>query len=172
MLQWLVWNSWRRKVTSLRWAHTSLHPAEAICITESTWAMAGSCTTRDSQVACIGGRLKRCLYGSIHPRPTCVGQISCALEFRAGEVIRRARSRVGEDCYRLLTNNCEHFCEWCLRGEHRSYQVEALLARLRVLYPKSVSSRSRPPCSDESACARCGLPQMRERHRSGPRQSR
>jgi hypothetical protein len=41
---------------------------------------------------------------------------------------------VGEDCYRLLTNNCEHFCEWCLRGEHRSYQVEALLARLRVLY--------------------------------------
>jgi hypothetical protein len=48
-------------------------------------------------------------------------------------VIQRARSRVGEDCYRLLTNNCEHFCEWCLRGEHRSYQVEALLARLGAL---------------------------------------
>jgi hypothetical protein len=43
------------------------------------------------------------------------------------EVIRRARSRVGENRYRLLSNNCEHFCEWCLRGEHRSYQVEALL---------------------------------------------
>jgi hypothetical protein len=53
--------------------------------------------------------------------------------FECQEVIRRARSRVGEDCYRLLTNNCEHFCEWCLRGEPRSYQVEALLARLRVL---------------------------------------
>jgi hypothetical protein len=53
--------------------------------------------------------------------------------FESQEVIRRARSRVGEDCYRLWTNNCEHFCEWCLRGEHRSYQVEALLARLRVL---------------------------------------
>jgi hypothetical protein len=53
--------------------------------------------------------------------------------FDAQEVIERARSRVGEDGYRLLTNNCEHFCEWCLRGEHRSYQVDALLARLRVL---------------------------------------
>jgi len=47
--------------------------------------------------------------------------------FDQREVIRRARSRVGEDSYRILTNNCEHFCEWCLRGQHRSYQVEALL---------------------------------------------
>jgi len=44
------------------------------------------------------------------------------------EVIRRARSRVGETRYRLLTNSCEHFCEWCLRDEQRSYQVEALQA--------------------------------------------
>ena len=49
--------------------------------------------------------------------------------FDAREVIARARSRIGEDCYRLLTNNCEHFCEWCLHGEARSYQVEAWLAR-------------------------------------------
>ena len=50
-----------------------------------------------------------------------------SLNFDCREVIRRARSRIGEDCYRLLSNNCEHFCEWCLRGEHRSYQVEAWL---------------------------------------------
>ena len=62
--------------------------------------------------------------------------------FESREVIQRARSRVGEDCYRLLTNNCEHFCEWCLRGEPRSYQVEALLARLRVLYPIFAQSAS------------------------------
>ena len=49
--------------------------------------------------------------------------------FSSREVIHRARSRVGEDGYRLLTNNCEHFCEWCLHGEHRSYQVEAWVAR-------------------------------------------
>jgi Lecithin retinol acyltransferase len=48
--------------------------------------------------------------------------------FASWEVVRRARSRLGEDCYRLLTNNCEHFCEWCLRGQPRSYQVEAWLA--------------------------------------------
>ena len=43
------------------------------------------------------------------------------------EVVRRARSRVGENRYRILRNNCEHFCEWCLRGESRSYQVERFL---------------------------------------------
>jgi hypothetical protein len=45
-------------------------------------------------------------------------------EFVPQEVIRRARSRIGENRYRILRNNCEHFCEWCLHGESRSYQVE------------------------------------------------
>ncbi len=44
------------------------------------------------------------------------------------EVVRRATARLGEDDYRLLTNNCEHFCTWCLSGESRSEQVEALLS--------------------------------------------
>jgi hypothetical protein len=35
----------------------------------------------------------------------------------AGEVARRARRRLGEDHYDVLTNNCEHFYEWCVRGE-------------------------------------------------------
>ena len=49
--------------------------------------------------------------------------------FKCEEIIRRARSRVGENQYRLLTNNCEHFCEWCLRGEARSEQVEYWFSR-------------------------------------------
>lgn len=53
--------------------------------------------------------------------------------FGALEVIQRARSRVGEDRYRLLTNNCEHLCEWCLHGRRRSYQVERLARPLGVL---------------------------------------
>jgi hypothetical protein len=53
--------------------------------------------------------------------------------FDPHEVIRRARSRVGENRYRLLRNNCEHFCEWCLRGESRSYQVERFLSARRAL---------------------------------------
>jgi hypothetical protein len=52
-------------------------------------------------------------------------------DFDVREIIYRARSRVGEDRYRLLTNNCEHFCEWCLWGKARSFQVESWLARPR-----------------------------------------
>jgi hypothetical protein len=46
------------------------------------------------------------------------------------EVVRRARSRLGEDRYHVLTNNCEHFCEWCVHGQNRSYQVDALVSRV------------------------------------------
>lgn len=54
---------------------------------------------------------------------------SCDLpEFAPQEVLRRARSRIGENRYRILRNNCEHFCEWCLHGESRSYQVERFLS--------------------------------------------
>jgi hypothetical protein len=43
------------------------------------------------------------------------------------EIVRRARSRLGENDYRLLTNNCEHFCNWCVSGISRSAQVEERL---------------------------------------------
>ena len=51
----------------------------------------------------------------------------------ADEAIRRARSRLGEGSYRLLTNNCEHFCEWALHGEARSFQVDLALAFPRLI---------------------------------------
>jgi Lecithin retinol acyltransferase len=60
-----------------------------------------------------------------HGRPVWI-RSGAASSFDPREAVHRARSRVGEDCYRLLTNNCEHFCEWCLRGAPRSHQVEAL----------------------------------------------
>ncbi|MEK7918841.1 lecithin retinol acyltransferase family protein [Burkholderia contaminans] len=43
------------------------------------------------------------------------------------EAARRAASRLGECRYRLLTNNCEHFCLWCLFGVARSDQVASCL---------------------------------------------
>lgn len=46
--------------------------------------------------------------------------------------------RLGEHRYRLLTNNCEHFCEWCVNGAHRSYQVEELINRCVRLWQKLV----------------------------------
>jgi hypothetical protein len=68
-------------------------------------------------------------------------------DFDAREVIIRARSRVGEDRYRLLTNNCEHFCEWCLRGNARSFQVEAWLARPRLMLLLALRLLIRVPMS-------------------------
>jgi hypothetical protein len=53
-------------------------------------------------------------------------QVECrserALEGR--EIVARARSRLGESRYRLLTNNCEHFSEWSRFGVSRSSQVD------------------------------------------------
>lgn len=49
------------------------------------------------------------------------------------DVVTRARSRLGEDCYHVLKNNCEHFCEWCVRCNHRSHQVEEFLDRIRLV---------------------------------------
>jgi hypothetical protein len=54
--------------------------------------------------------------------------------FSSEEIARRARSRLGENDYRLLTNNCEHFCNWCSTGVSHSRQVERpLVLPLRLL---------------------------------------
>jgi hypothetical protein len=51
------------------------------------------------------------------------------------EIVRRARSRLSENDYRLLTNNCEHFCNWCRSGVSHSAQVERQPFRLlRALF--------------------------------------
>ncbi|EEA02312.1 conserved hypothetical protein [Burkholderia sp. H160] len=53
-------------------------------------------------------------------------------KYCGAETVLRARSRLGENRYRLLTNNCEHFCAWCLVGESRSEQVQAGLKHPRA----------------------------------------
>lgn len=63
-----------------------------------------------------------------HPvwvRPARPAGLPCA------QIVRRARSRLGEDRYRFFSNNCEHLSEWCVNGEHRSPQVEHFLAPVR-----------------------------------------
>src|SRR5262245_37337877 len=42
------------------------------------------------------------------PRPTP--------RFSGDSVVARARERLGENRYRVWSNNCEHFVEWCLSG--------------------------------------------------------
>ncbi|WP_210644641.1 lecithin retinol acyltransferase family protein [Pseudomonas sp. Tri1] len=54
-------------------------------------------------------------------------------EYCAEEVANRARSRLGEEQYRIFSNNCEHFCSWCTTGESYSAQINAYLHRPRYL---------------------------------------
>ncbi len=42
-------------------------------------------------------------------------------------VIARAESRLGENEFQLLFNNCEHFARWCKTGKHHSRQVARAL---------------------------------------------
>ena len=46
------------------------------------------------------------------------------------ETVERARSRLGETEYNLVTNNCEHFAIWCKTGISESHQVNAVLGSL------------------------------------------
>jgi hypothetical protein len=43
--------------------------------------------------------------------------------FQGQAVVERACSRVGEELYCVYSNNCEHFCQWCINGDHDSTQV-------------------------------------------------
>ena len=43
--------------------------------------------------------------------------------FSNAEIVARARSRLGEDMYHIVRNNCEHFCQWCVTGRKHSWQV-------------------------------------------------
>jgi hypothetical protein len=45
--------------------------------------------------------------------------------FGREESVRRARTRLGEDLYCAVSNNCQHFVEWCIMGIHKSGQVSA-----------------------------------------------
>jgi hypothetical protein len=51
-------------------------------------------------------------------------QMHLSPRFTPEEIVARAKSRLGEDDYRIASNNCEHFCQWCVQGESRSRQIE------------------------------------------------
>ena len=66
--------------------------------------------------------------------------------FSPQETIDRARSKLGEQGYSLLLNNCEHFAFWCKTGVAKSSQVDDILACFLLPVPppadKSISDKS------------------------------
>ncbi|MEZ5739007.1 MAG: lecithin retinol acyltransferase family protein [Burkholderiaceae bacterium] len=45
------------------------------------------------------------------------------------QIIARARTRLGENAYAVLNNNCEHFCNACAWGLAYSLQIEQIRLR-------------------------------------------
>ena len=54
--------------------------------------------------------------------------------YSPSETIKRARSRLGESNYNLITNNCEHFAIWCKTGIEESHQINSLLNLINMIY--------------------------------------
>ncbi|NES73597.1 MAG: NC domain-containing protein [Okeania sp. SIO2D1] len=53
-------------------------------------------------------------------------------------VLQRATSRLGEQQYNILFNNCEHFATWCKIGKNYSKQVEDFAPTIARLDPPSL----------------------------------
>jgi hypothetical protein len=51
--------------------------------------------------------------------------------YSGAAAVQRARTRLGEDRYRVWSNNCEHFVEWCVSGTSRSAQIDRWLGWMR-----------------------------------------
>lgn len=56
-------------------------------------------------------------------------------------VVRRMRSRMHENNYHLIINNCEHLCSWAITGVESSPQVLKMMNRLTTIgYISSIMS--------------------------------
>lgn len=52
--------------------------------------------------------------------------------YTAEQAIKRAKSRLGEDNYSVSGNNCEHFVNWAIDGNHISEQVDKAIPKITV----------------------------------------
>ena len=53
--------------------------------------------------------------------------------YTGDEIRERAFSRLGEEEYDLVLNNCEHFANWCCMGEEESEQEEDVVGLIGEL---------------------------------------
>lgn len=110
---------------------------------------------------CCGGRYMVCSFSSTYRKPdlgtkvldmiqhptlfTIMDSLSAlALELSSSgfhlysgkETAERARSRIGEDKYNIIFNNCEHFAVWCKIGISESAQVSSVVSLLAAISAK------------------------------------
>lgn len=71
------------------------------------------------------------IYTRLYPSP----------RYKAKTVVKRMRSRMHENHYHLIINNCEHLCTWAITGVESSTQVERMQRRLATIgYVSSIMS--------------------------------
>lgn len=62
-------------------------------------------------------------------------------KFTGRHVVKRMRSRMHENNYHLIINNCEHLCSWAITGIESSPQVIKMMQRLTTIgYASSLMS--------------------------------
>lgn len=49
-------------------------------------------------------------------------------KFSAKQIVARAKSRLDEDSYCVIRNNCEHFVNWCIHDKPHSRQVKSAVS--------------------------------------------
>ena len=54
-------------------------------------------------------------------------------KFKNRQVVRRMRTRMNENNYHLIINNCEHLCSWAITGIESSPQVVKMMNRLTTI---------------------------------------
>ncbi|MGL5831719.1 MAG: lecithin retinol acyltransferase family protein [Waterburya sp.] len=65
--------------------------------------------------------------------PIYVAEYSEGFGYIPDVVVERAKSRLGENNYNLLSNNCEHFASWCKTGISDSKQIRNYLPAITTL---------------------------------------
>lgn len=62
-------------------------------------------------------------------------------KYKGRLVVKRMRSRMNENNYHLIINNCEHLCSWAITGIESSPQVIKMMNRLTTIgYVSSIMS--------------------------------
>ncbi|MEY2832943.1 MAG: hypothetical protein RLZZ574_2202 [Cyanobacteriota bacterium] len=65
--------------------------------------------------------------------PVYVAEYSAGFGYIPDVVVERAKSRLGERDYNLLSNNCEHFASWCKTGISDSKQIRNYFPAIATL---------------------------------------
>jgi hypothetical protein len=108
-------------VDRLGYRHHGIYVGEGLVIHYAGWVRYSRGLIETVTVGDFAGR-----------SPVRVGRVPPE-SLHSNDIVRRARSRLGERRYDVLRNNCEHFCNWCQVGESRSTQVDLLLGRMERL---------------------------------------